>query len=74
MVVSSEAKPTKDLSVCEDLGGCPSAHNTPLENFKWLEKMVQAFISCVTTGNVKVFFLPHSAHQVKSKKRKNEKE
>ncbi|XP_070018456.1 uncharacterized protein [Nicotiana sylvestris] len=54
MVVSSEAKPTKDLSVCEDLGGCPSAHNTPLENFKWLEKMVQAFISCVTTGNVKV--------------------
>ncbi|OIS99369.1 hypothetical protein A4A49_26410 [Nicotiana attenuata] len=54
MVVSSEGKPTKDLSVCEDLGGCSSAHNTPLENFKWLEKMVQAFISCVTTGNVKV--------------------
>ncbi|KAJ8562353.1 hypothetical protein K7X08_011644 [Anisodus acutangulus] len=54
MVVSSGGKPTKGLSICEDLGESRSPHNTSLENFKWLEKMVQAFISCVTTGNVKV--------------------
>ncbi|KAK4370005.1 hypothetical protein RND71_009480 [Anisodus tanguticus] len=54
MVVSSGGKPTKGLSICEDLGESRSLHNTSLENFKWLEKMVQAFISCVTTGNVKV--------------------
>ncbi|KAK4368899.1 hypothetical protein RND71_012691 [Anisodus tanguticus] len=54
MVVSSGGKPTKGLSMCEDLEESRSPHNVPLENFKWLEKMVQAFISCVTTGNVKV--------------------
>ncbi|KAK3025161.1 hypothetical protein RJ639_043047 [Escallonia herrerae] len=26
----------------------------PLEDYCWLDKMVQAFLSCVTTGNVKV--------------------
>ncbi|KAF3633603.1 putative histone-lysine N-methyltransferase ASHH1-like isoform 1 [Capsicum annuum] len=54
MVVSSGRKPTKGLSICEDLEESRSPCNTPLENSKWLEKMVQAFISCVTTGNVKV--------------------
>lgn len=55
MVVSSGGKPTKGLSVSEDLGESQSPCNAYLESFKWLEKMVQAFISCVTTGNVKVF-------------------
>ncbi|XP_047270789.1 putative uncharacterized protein DDB_G0272456 [Capsicum annuum] len=54
MVVSSGRKPTKGLSICEDLEESRSPCNAPLENSKWLEKMVQAFISCVTTGNVKV--------------------
>ncbi|XP_055822666.1 uncharacterized protein LOC129891362 isoform X2 [Solanum dulcamara] len=53
MVVSSGGKPT-GLSVSEDLGESQSLCNAYLESFKWLEKMVQAFISCVTTGNVKV--------------------
>lgn len=28
----------------------------PLGDSSWLERMVQAFLSCVTTGNVKVFY------------------
>lgn len=59
MVVSSRGKPTKGLSISEDLGESRSSCNAYLESSKWLEKMVQAFISCVTTGNVKVF-LPYN--------------
>lgn len=33
---------------------CDSFHPASSENCEWLEKMVQAFLSCVTTGNVKV--------------------
>jgi hypothetical protein len=28
----------------------------PSTSSPWLERMVQSFVSCVTTGNVKVFF------------------
>ncbi|XP_059441155.1 uncharacterized protein LOC132173631 isoform X2 [Corylus avellana] len=31
-----------------------SFHPASIEDSRWLERMVQAFISCVTTGNVKV--------------------
>ncbi|KZV33103.1 HEAT repeat-containing protein 6 [Dorcoceras hygrometricum] len=34
--------------------GCDSFHRASSENSEWLEKMVHAFLSCVTTGNVKV--------------------
>ncbi|XP_073159356.1 uncharacterized protein [Henckelia pumila] len=33
---------------------CDSFHPAASENCEWLEKMVHAFLSCVTTGNVKV--------------------
>lgn len=39
-------------------------------NFHWLGKMVQAFLSCVTTGNVKVFWSPHLPFQLKDKDKK----
>lgn len=35
-----------------------SFHPASIEDSHWLERMVQAFISCVTTGNVKVSY-PH---------------
>jgi hypothetical protein len=35
-----------------------SFHPASIEDSSWLERMVQAFISCVTTGNVKVSY-PH---------------
>ncbi|XP_039045292.1 HEAT repeat-containing protein 6 isoform X2 [Hibiscus syriacus] len=37
-----------------DGGGITSSCPASLKDFHWLERMVQAFISCVTTGNVKV--------------------
>lgn len=33
-----------------------SFHPASIEDSRWLERMVQAFISCVTTGNVKVSY------------------
>ncbi|PPR83440.1 hypothetical protein GOBAR_AA37273 [Gossypium barbadense] len=37
-----------------DGGVIPSSYPASLKDLHWLERMVQAFISCVTTGNVKV--------------------
>ncbi|KAL4324142.1 hypothetical protein GQ457_11G032090 [Hibiscus cannabinus] len=37
-----------------DGGGITSSSPASLKDLHWLERMVQAFISCVTTGNVKV--------------------
>lgn len=37
-----------------DGGGITSSYPASLKDLHWLERMVQAFISCVTTGNVKV--------------------
>ncbi|CAN4112972.1 unnamed protein product [Withania somnifera] len=54
VIASSRGTLSKGSPICEDLRESRSPRNAPLENFKWLEKMVQAFISCVTTGNVKV--------------------
>ncbi|XVF53243.1 hypothetical protein PTKIN_Ptkin05aG0084100 [Pterospermum kingtungense] len=42
-----------DLNVV-DGGVINSSYPAPLKDLHWLERMVQAFISCVTTGNVKV--------------------
>ncbi|XVE64543.1 hypothetical protein DITRI_Ditri07aG0108700 [Diplodiscus trichospermus] len=37
-----------------DGGAINSSYPASLKDLNWLERMVQAFISCVTTGNVKV--------------------
>ena len=37
-----------------DGGAINSSYPASLKDLHWLERMVQAFISCVTTGNVKV--------------------
>ncbi|KAH1107431.1 hypothetical protein J1N35_011199 [Gossypium stocksii] len=42
-----------DLNAC-DGGLITSSYPASLKDLHWLERMVQAFISCVTTGNVKV--------------------
>ncbi|XP_073043626.1 uncharacterized protein [Primulina eburnea] len=47
---SNGVKPQSDY--LEDR--CDSFHPASSENCEWLEKMVHAFLSCVTTGNVKV--------------------
>ncbi|KAI3888557.1 hypothetical protein MKX03_001320 [Papaver bracteatum] len=61
-VDSSLAKPRTDMPPPKsDPIACHSSHTSfsisslaPLGDSDWLGKMVQAFVSCVTTGNVKV--------------------
>lgn len=49
-LASTGVKPPSDY--LEDRSD--SFHPASSENCEWLEKMVHAFLSCVTTGNVKV--------------------
>lgn len=58
--LSRSIKCTIELETTGDYGkGCQrdvsiSYHPASLRDSRWLERVVQAFISCVTTGNVKV--------------------
>lgn len=58
--ISRSVKCTIELETTGDYGkGCQrdvsiSYHPASLRDSRWLERVVQAFISCVTTGNVKV--------------------
>lgn len=46
--------PTTSNVKAFDGGAINSSYPASLKDLDWLERMVQAFISCVTTGNVKV--------------------
>ncbi|XWS38094.1 hypothetical protein CRYUN_Cryun19dG0101100 [Craigia yunnanensis] len=46
--------PTRSDLNAFDGGAINSSYPASLKDLHWLERMVQAFISCVTTGNVKV--------------------
>lgn len=46
---------SNDLKDCQGEHLAPHSFQPPLTvDSHWLERMVQAFLSCVTTGNVKV--------------------
>ncbi|XP_038993536.1 HEAT repeat-containing protein 6-like isoform X2 [Hibiscus syriacus] len=49
-----DKKPARSEPNAFDGGGITSSCPASLKDLHWLERMVQAFISCVTTGNVKV--------------------
>lgn len=47
----------QSFQISDDPRNNPNSNKKLLEESHWLEKMVQTFLSCVSTGNVKVYHL-----------------